>query len=1082
MTPTVDLVGPAPEVPPDVKSATDLPIVARAQYEVIAEYARGGLGRIVRARDKRTGRIVAIKEMLGSSDDAARRFAREALITANLQHPAIVPVYELGRWESGEPFYAMKLVAGSSFQDVIEGCKTLDERLARLPIVLSVAEALAYAHGRRIIHRDLKPANVLVGDLGETVVIDWGLAKSIDSDDPLSEDVEPVVVPDEIAPLRTIAGAVMGTPSYMPPEQTRAEPTDERSDVYQIGALLYHLISGRAPYAGRKTENARELIAIVKAEAPQPLTEREPGTPSDLLTIVGKAMARSPADRYATAGELTEDLRRFTTGQLVQAHHYDRRTLFARWLRRNRASVTVGVVLAAVLAAVAIWSVNRILTERDHVRQQRDIAVQERSRAEEELAAAFYEKGRVAEGQQEWSRAAMYYAAARLHHDLPDRVWAAGLAEARAVYPSARHAGHTGWVHATAISPDGQRVATVDEAGELRVWSPIDGHLFAARSIAKHPLYAVAFSADGQELAVGGDDGVIERVSLDLAQRAQLRGHDHRIWTLAYSPDGKLLASGGEDRTVRLWPLAGGEPRVITGYGQRVYSVAFSPDGKRLASGCDDRRVRVLDVATGINKDRGEHKAGGIRVVAFTPSGDAIVTTGWDSEIRVWRGDEGPPDVWIETDAVHGLAISPSGDVVVTGGEMTAIHAWDLSTHKLITSLDSPGGQTSAVAFSRDGRWLVTAGKAAPIAWDATAFARLSVVGHRDEVVALSFARDGKHFASGAGDHTIRLWDVATAKELRRQSTGALACADGIAVIGADELVAACDDDTLRRWSADGTQRSLATDVWLRQVSLSPDGSTLAAGHESGRLALIDLKAWKIATEKTLHAHFIDGVQFTPGGRLVTASLDDHVRVWRTPELEQDYDVKVNTDNGVLAAALSPDGKTLAIGTQEGRIEVWDTNSASWRVRDIGDEKIGTIWKLAYAADGRTAYTASDDGIVRGWDTATWKPTATLDATEGSATALALSPDGKTLVAGYRSGAIAIWDVATGQLRERIGGRTRDVGTCNDVATQVWIDDGHRAIVSRACAAPADEYFIELAARTHQQLAHDVDVTWDWQQ
>ena len=173
------------------------------------------------------------------------------------------------------------------------------------------------------------------------------------------------------------------------------------------------------------------------------------------------------------------DLRRFTTGQLVGAHHYERRTLFARWLARHRAPVTVGVVLATLLVVVATLGVHGILAERDRVSVERDIAVTQSERAEVKLATALYEKGLAAENAGEWPRAAMYYAAARLHHDTPEAAWAAGLAEARAVVPSVRYMGHTAWVHAAAISPDGERVASVDDAGELRVWSPRDGTTFA---------------------------------------------------------------------------------------------------------------------------------------------------------------------------------------------------------------------------------------------------------------------------------------------------------------------------------------------------------------------------------------------------------------------------------------------------------------------------------------------------------------------------------------------------------------------------------------------------------------------------
>jgi len=261
LEPTVAGVDP----PPSPGDDAALPVVSPDLYAREGEVARGGMGRIMAARDRRLGRAVALKELHQESASSARRFVREALVTARLQHPSIVPVYEAGRWPEGVPFYAMKMVSGRSLDAVIRSTPTLAGRLALLPHVIAVAEAIAYAHSERIIHRDLKPANVLVGSFGETVVVDWGLAKDLSrpaGDDPSAERL-PVVSGTDA----TIVGTVLGTPHYMPPEQARGEGVDERADVYALGAILYYLMTGAPPHAGKTATEAlcREALGLYDA-------------------------------------------------------------------------------------------------------------------------------------------------------------------------------------------------------------------------------------------------------------------------------------------------------------------------------------------------------------------------------------------------------------------------------------------------------------------------------------------------------------------------------------------------------------------------------------------------------------------------------------------------------------------------------------------------------------------------------------------------------------------------------------------------------------------------------------------------
>ena len=336
-------------------------------YILSEELARGGMGRILRARDRRLGRQIAIKENLVNTRDHVRRFEREARITARLQHPSIVHIHEAGVWPTGEPFFAMELVAGRSLDEVITAATTLAHRLALIPNVLAVADAIAYAHHEGVIHRDLKPKNVLVGDFGETVVIDWGLAKDLAA-----------TGADDVA--ESEHGKVVGTPAYMPPEQARGHAVDARTDVYALGALLFHVLAGRPPITGRDHE---EVLARLVAGPLPSLAATQPDVPADLLAIVAKAMAFAPGDRYPSARELADDLRQFQTGQLVGAHRYSIGQLARRWLRRHRTAVVVAAVAALALVGVSGLALHRILQAERVAQSERRVAERGRGDAEE---------------------------------------------------------------------------------------------------------------------------------------------------------------------------------------------------------------------------------------------------------------------------------------------------------------------------------------------------------------------------------------------------------------------------------------------------------------------------------------------------------------------------------------------------------------------------------------------------------------------------------------------------------------------------------------------------------------------------
>ena len=337
---------------PDSCATLRVPIVDQGHYRIVGEVARGGVGRIQEAVDTRLQREVAIKELIHPDRNQAR-FIREAILTARLQHPAIVPVYEVGCFANDGPFIAMKLVRGKSLRDAIRERATVFERMELLNAVLAVVDAVAYAHSQRVIHRDLKPSNILIGNFGEVVVIDWGLAKHLDVGEVATHGVR------SPGGETTQVGAVIGTPSYMPPEQALGRPVDERADVYSLGAVLSHLLTGAAPIVG---DSAEAVLDKLRSTGPVAIAECVPQVPAELAVIVDKAMRYEAGERYRDASELAADLRRFQLGEVlsVQAQAPERdaaiEAAFEAELcdRTNDALQLLGIIAMLAIAAFGI--------------------------------------------------------------------------------------------------------------------------------------------------------------------------------------------------------------------------------------------------------------------------------------------------------------------------------------------------------------------------------------------------------------------------------------------------------------------------------------------------------------------------------------------------------------------------------------------------------------------------------------------------------------------------------------------------------------------------------------------------------
>ncbi len=1032
------------------------------RYEQVAEHARGGLGRVVRAVDKRLGRTVAVKELLRRNDSNEARFMREALITARLEHPGIVPVHEAGHWPNGDPYYVMKLVEGRTLKELICERSTLRERLGLLPHVIAIADAVGYAHSEGVIHRDVKPSNVIIGSFGETIVVDWGLARDRKRELPEPDDAG-LPSASGSGQVSTMSGKVVGTPAYMSPEQARGELVDERADVYAIGAVLYELLAGTPPHAD---ETPQATLDRVIAGPPTPLAIAVPHVPGELGTIVAKAMARQPADRYPNATTLAEDLRRYQTGKLVSAHSYTAWSLVRKKLAQHRGVVAVAIASAIALGAVGVESFRRVVAERN-------IAQSERGRTQEALSQTEKRKRELV----------LLQAVTSLRKD-----------------PTATVA----WLKTYASGDDDRAhvVDVVDEAISLgvarHVFRPGDWVLDAA------------FTPDGTTLVAAVRDGVIRAYDLRTGAVTQLGHAPSAPEVLAMAPDGSVAVTGGTLGEVIAWPLHGGRSRtLIDGGGRMVMTIRFSADGRQVLV---DRDSGVLDVValgggeptvvgpkTSLKTAVADHDWS--RQVIMT-SPNAIVALTGDAARSLGHTDK----------AIQHLAVSPDGDLVLVhdgttlwavpfaGGPMRKLTSYD---GKLVQIVWSPDGRTLAVAGARPDILLVDV---------ATAAVR-ELRGHTDALYTVQWTHDGRRLLSASDDGTARVWTIADGTSLvlrghdddvyrarfsadeRQVATSSL---DGSVrvwlldqtgakvfnEVGPIESLALDGDHALiktptsvSRWDLASSQRELL-------FSWAGEAHNLGMGVASrdGEQLLVLGADWSMEVRRRAgppvvlrgHTNLITHVEFSKDGRfLYSSSFDGTIRRWDTTTGETTALLvgSVPVRNFALAAdgrvaAQIGDGMTMitpdGIATILGKGGSWCIAWAEFdKVRDrlimyrcdrsvvmLVDtaliELAGgyAVNRIAVSPDGSRIAGALGDRTVRVWDAASGKQLSVLRGHSDLVMDVAFSPDGSELASASYDKTIRIWQV--GSTRHRV---LR--GHAGAVDRVTWRDDEHLVTGSR---------------------------------
>jgi WD40 repeat protein len=1044
---------------------------ARQRFTILRLHACGGLGQVSVARDEELHRAVALKEIRPDREDnrSRQRFLAEAEITGQLEHPGVVPVYALGKNDQGRPYYAMRFVHGQTLAEASAAYHRAPTALAFRALLRrfgDVCQAIAYAHSRGIIHRDLKPANIMLGEYGETLVLDWGLAKRLAQAEPAERQAgEPAGLGAEEESSLTHAGQVLGTPVYMAPEQAEGQDVGPAADVYSLGAVLYELLTGQGPYRG---PSAAEVLSQVRQGPPRPPGQVTPGVPRSLEAVCQKAMARLAKDRYPGALELAREVERWLADEPVLAYRDPLGARAARWGRRHKPVVAGAAVL--LLTAVAALALGIVLLGREQAETSRAYELAEKRRGEAETnektardqqqrAEAGEKAAQTAQHQAEGSarEAAIQKEAALKSKGIADAK--TQLAEERlALAGRSMYALQLSLVAALAEHHPADALQLLDDASRcppaLRDFTWGMFHQRCKRDLLtiqwdRTPVaLTVAFSPDGKALATGdGGEPVVARQpgqsqfavhlfdAVTGQERAAWAGHEAPIEAVAFSPDGKTLASASFDKSVRIWEVATGKEAAVLRLAEPVHALAFAPDGKSLVTGggqpskCD---LRLWDLGGAEPKERLSFAGhtGAVHGVAFSPNGKTVATASSDTSVRLWDPATGKEQTLLKghTNRVRAVAFNPDGKTLVSGDQVGRLIVWDLATRAERTTIQAHEGMVSALAFTPDGTGLASAGSDDP---------QLGLVGYGEvKLWDVSTGTDWVRFK-----HKLRAWSVAFSPDGKR-----LAVTTGEHVALGSLLTA-----EIKVWDATpGLERSKFNHAApALELAFSPDGKLLATGTGDGTVTL-----WDRATEKQQATFALRGavtaLAFSPDGQLLAAGSKEGQLPRQTGEAKL-WDVArtkasatLPHDGPVSLLVFSPDGRRLAsrVGSQvaagqmvESTLRLWDTSSGK-EIASLAQK--GTLATLAVFAPDSKVLAVSAEKAVLLWNASTGQEQGTLRHAR-LVRCLAFTPDSGTLAVGTgpvfdpfgfggrpsekedRGGDVVLWETATGKEKASLG-------------------------------------------------------------